>query len=62
MKQGTLVRQLIDFSARVRALIRRWRTAFGFLLLFLLWEIAVHVFRVHEYILPPPSAGRARAG
>lgn len=36
-------------------LIRRWRTAFGFLLLFLVWEISVHVFRVHEYILPPPS-------
>ena len=36
-------------------LIRRWRTAFGFLLLFLLWEVGVHVFAVHEYILPPPS-------
>jgi NitT/TauT family transport system permease protein len=39
----------------VSTLIRRWRTAFGFLLLFLLWEVGVHVFAVHEYILPPPS-------
>ena len=39
----------------MRGLIRRWRTAFGFLLLFLLWEAGVHVFGVREYILPPPS-------
>ena len=39
----------------MRALIGRWRTAFGFLLLFLLWEVGVHVFGVREYILPPPS-------
>jgi NitT/TauT family transport system permease protein len=39
----------------VRGLIRRWRTVFGFLLLFLLWEVGVHVFGVREYILPPPS-------
>ena len=36
-------------------MIRRWRTAFGFLLLFLLWEAGVHLFGVREYILPPPS-------
>jgi NitT/TauT family transport system permease protein len=36
-------------------LIGRWRTAFGFLVLFVLWEVGVHVFSVHEYILPPPS-------
>ena len=39
----------------MRTLIGRWRTAFGFLLLFLLWEAGVHVFGVREYILPPPS-------
>jgi ABC-type nitrate/sulfonate/bicarbonate transport system permease component len=38
--------------------IRRWRTAFGFLLLFLLWEAGVHLFGVREYILPPPMAMR----
>jgi ABC-type nitrate/sulfonate/bicarbonate transport system permease component len=47
----------------VSTLIRRWRTAFGFLLLFLLWEVGVHVFAVHEYILPPPrTLERARTG
>ena len=56
MKTGAPVRQLIDFVAPGEGtLIRRWRTAFGFLLLFLLWEVGVHVFAVHEYILPPPS-------
>ena len=39
----------------MRALIGRWRTAFGFLLLLLLWEVGVHLFRVRAYILPPPS-------
>jgi NitT/TauT family transport system permease protein len=39
----------------LRALIGRWRTAFGFLLLLLLWEVGVHLFRVRAYILPPPS-------
>ena len=39
----------------MRRLIGRWRTAFGFLLLFLLWEAGVHLFGVREYILPPPS-------
>ena len=39
----------------MRALIRRWRTALGFILLFVLWEVEVHVFGVREYILPPPS-------
>jgi NitT/TauT family transport system permease protein len=39
----------------VRSLIGRWRTAFGFLLLFLLWEVGVNMFGVREYILPPPS-------
>ncbi len=36
-------------------LIGRWRTAFGFLVLFVLWEAGVHVMGVREYILPPPS-------
>src|SRR6185312_14846207 len=36
-------------------MMRRWRTAFGFLVLFLLWEAGVHVFGVREYILPPPT-------
>jgi NitT/TauT family transport system permease protein len=35
--------------------IRRWRTAFGFLVLFVLWELGVHLFGVREYILPPPT-------
>jgi NitT/TauT family transport system permease protein len=36
-------------------LIRRWRTAFGFFLLFVVWELGVHLFGVKQYILPPPT-------
>jgi NitT/TauT family transport system permease protein len=43
------------FSARLRRVFRTQRILLSFLLLFLLWEGAVRLFRVPTYLLPPPS-------
>lgn len=45
------------FASRIAALWSRHRNVLAtFLLLFALWEIAVHVFRAPRYILPAPTA------
>jgi NitT/TauT family transport system permease protein len=43
------------FSLRLRRVLRTQRILLSFLLLFLLWEGAVRLFRVPTYLLPPPS-------
>ena len=43
------------FSVRLRRAFRTQRILLSFLLLFLLWEGAVRLFRVPTYLLPPPS-------
>jgi NitT/TauT family transport system permease protein len=39
----------------VSALLSRGRTAFGFLLLLVVWELGVNLFGVKQYVLPPPT-------
>jgi len=43
------------FPVRIRRVLRSQRILLSFLLLFLLWEGAVRLFRVPTYLLPPPS-------
>jgi NitT/TauT family transport system permease protein len=42
-------------AIRLRRLFRSQRVLLSFLVLFLLWEGAVRLFRVPAYLLPPPS-------
>ena len=43
------------FSVRFRRFLRAQRILLSFLLLFLVWEGGVRLFRVPSYLLPPPS-------
>jgi len=42
---------------RLLAITRGWRDGIiGFAVLFTVWEISAHVFKIPKYILPPPTA------
>jgi NitT/TauT family transport system permease protein len=53
--EETIVRESISHRTPFNAnILRRSRFLVGFVVLFMLWEVSVHLTGVKEYVLPPP--------